>query len=105
MTALQRTAIGAFTIEDAINVAELDAQNISQQLLPVEHCLQNLQQVKVNDAQARGLIDAQPLHLPAYADFERVVALDKRDRTLAVLYRRDENIFTPKINFSKYWND
>ena len=74
-------------------------------MLPVDHCLHDLERVKVNDAQARGLIDAQPLELPAYADFERIVALDKQDRVLAVLHRRDEWTFTPKINFSKYWNE
>ena len=103
MTALQRTAIGPFSIGATINVSDLNAQNISQHMLPVDHCLHDLQPVVVNDAQARGLIDAQPLHLPAYAEFERVVAFDKRNRVLAVLHRRDDNIFTPKINFSKYW--
>ena len=105
MTALQRTAIGTFSIAGAVNAADLDAKNISQHLLPVDHCLNDLERVAVNDAQARGLIDAQPLHLPAYSDFDRVVALDKHERVLAVLHRRDQNIFTPKINFSKYWNE
>ena len=105
MTALRRTAIGAFSDVSAVNAADLDAENISQHLLPVKHCLDELEQVVVNDAQARGLIDAQPLHLPSHADFERVVGIDKRGRVLAVLHRRDDNIFTPKINFSKYWND
>ena len=104
MTALKRTAIGTFLVEDAIDTSVLNSENISQHLLPVDHCLHELKRVKVNDAQARGLIDAQPLDLPAYADFERIVALDKRDRVLAVLHRRDECLFTPKINFSKYWN-
>jgi len=104
MTALQRTSIGPFLIHEAIDVSELDAQNISQNLLPVDHCLQDLERVVLNDAHARGLIDAQPVHLPAYADSDRVVAVDKHDRVLAVLHRRDSNIFTPKINFSKYWN-
>ena len=104
MTALERTAIGSFSVARAINATELDADNISQHLLPVDYGLSGLERVVVNDAQARGLIDAQPLHLPTHAEFERVVAIDKRDRVLAVLNRRDENIFTPKINFSKYWN-
>lgn len=104
MTALQRTSVGPFLIHEAIDVTELDAQNISQHLLPVDHCLQDLERVVLNDAHARGLIDAQPVHLPTYADSERVVAVDKHNRVLAVLHRRDSNIFTPKINFSKYWN-
>ena len=105
MTALQRTAIGSFRVEGAVNASCLNAENLSQHLLPIDRCLNDLERVVVNDAQARGLIDAQPLHLPAYVDFERVVAMDKHDRVLAVLHRRDENIFTPKINFSKYWNE
>ena len=105
MTALQRTAVGTFAVEDAVDASVLDAENILHHLLPVDHCLHNLERVKVNDAQARGLIDAQPLDLPDHADFERIVAIDKRDRVLAVLHRRDECLFTPKINFSKYWNE
>lgn len=104
MTALQRTAIGSFSIVNTVSTMALDAQNISQHLLPVDHCLDSLERVVINDAQARGLIDAQPLHLPSHADFDRVVAVDKKARVLAVLHRRDDNIFTPKINFSKYWN-
>ncbi|MDB2686716.1 tRNA pseudouridine(55) synthase TruB [Mariniblastus sp.] len=104
MTALQRTAIGSFKVATGVNAEELNAETISQHLLPVEHCLAGLEKVAVNDAQARGLIDAQPLILPAYAGFERIVAVDKHGRVLAVLNRRDDHIFTPKINFSKYWN-
>ena len=104
MTALRRTAIGSFTVADTVNVMQLDAQNISQHLMPVDHCLGSLERVVINDAQARGLTDAQPLLLPAHADFERVVAVDKHGRVLAVLNRRDEHLFTPKINFAKYWN-
>ena len=104
MTGLERTAIGSFSIKGSVKATELNATNISQHLLPVEHCLDGLKMVAVTDADARGLIDAQPLHLPAYADCDRVVAVDKHGRVLAVLHRREDNIFTPKINFSKYWN-
>lgn len=104
MTALQRTAIGSFSVANAVSAMDLNAHSISQHLLPVDHCLDSLERVVINDAQARGLIDAQPLHLPSHADFDRVIAVDRKDRVLAVLHRRDENIFTPKINFSKYWN-
>ena len=104
MTALQRTAIGDFLVKEAIDVAGLDAQNISQHLLPVDHCLRDLKRVVLNDAQARGLIDAQPLQLPEYTNCGRVVAVDRHGRVLAVLHHRGDSIFTPKINFSRYLN-
>ena len=79
MTALQRTSIGSFRVADTISTTDLDAANISQHLLPVEHCLDGFERVVINDAQARGLIDAQPLHLPDFADSERVVAMDRHE--------------------------
>ena len=102
MTALQRTAIGDFLLDETIDVTDLDAQNISQHLLPVDHGLRGLERVVLNDANARGLIDAQPVQLPAHAEFDRVLAANRRGQVLAVLHRRDKDIFTPKINFSKY---
>jgi len=73
MTALQRTAIGDFLLDETIDVTDLDAQNISQHLLPVDHGLRGLERVVLNDANARGLIDAQPVQLPAHAEFDRVL--------------------------------
>lgn len=102
MTALRRTAIGDFSLKEAIDVTDLDTQNISQHLLPVDQGLRGLERVVLNDANARGLIDAQPVQLPTHVGFDRVLATDRQGRVLAVLYRRDKDIFTPKINFSKY---
>ena len=104
MTALERTVIGGFSIEEAVNPNELDAGNIAQHLLPVDRCLQGVERVVLEDDQALGLVDAKPVRLPTYADSERVVAMDGQGRVLAILVQREASIFTPKINFSKYWN-
>ena len=104
MTALERTVIGGFSIEEAVNPNELDAGNIAQHLLPVDRCLQGVERVVLEDDQALGLVDAKPVRLTTYADSERVVAMDGQGRVLAILVQREASIFTPKINFSKYWN-
>ena len=104
MTALERTAIGGFSVGEAVAANDLDADNIAQCLLPVDHCLQGVERVVLNDDQALGLVDAKPVCLPDYGGAERVVAVDGQGRVLAILIRREDSIFTPKINFSKYWN-
>jgi len=104
MTALERTAIGGFSVGEAVAANDLDADNIAQCLLPVDHCLQGVERVVLNDDQALGLVDAKPVCLPDCGGAERVVAVDGQGRVLAILIRREDSIFTPKINFSKYWN-
>ena len=105
MTALERTAIGGFSIDEAVNPNDLDAGNIAQHLWSVDHCLQDVERVVLDDGQALGLVDAKPVCLPDYASSERVVAVDGQGRVLAILLRREDSIFTPKINFSRYWNN
>ena len=105
MTALERTAIGSFSIGEAVNPDDLDAGNVAQHLLPVDHCLQGVERVVLGDDQALGLLDAKPVNLPDYAGSERLVAMDGQGRVLAILLRREAGFFTPKINFSRYWND
>ena len=104
MTALERTAIGGFSVGEAVAANDLDADNIAQCLLPVDHCLQGVERVVLNDDQTVGLVDAKPVCLPDCGGAERVVAVDGQGRVLAILIRREDSIFTPKINFSKYWN-
>ena len=104
MTALVRTAIGGFSIDVAVSSNDLDADNIGQYLLPVDNCLQGVERVVLGDDQALGLVDAKPVCLPDHAGSERVVAVDGQGRVLAVLLRREDSVFTPKINFARYWN-
>ncbi len=105
MTALERTAIGEFSVAQAVRVDDLNAENIVQHLLPVDHCLQGVERVILDDDQAAGLVDAKPVRLLGFADSERVVGVDGQGRVLAILIQREDCIFTPKINFAKYWND
>ena len=105
MTALERTAIGSFSVEQAVGRNDLDAENIAQHLLPVDRCLQGVERVVLDDDQALGLVDAKPVCLPDCSGLDRVVAVDGQGRVLAILLRREGGVFTPKINFSKYWNE
>ena len=104
MTALERTAIGGFSVDEAVCKNDLDAENISQHLLPVDRCLQGVKRAVLDNDQALGLVDAKPVCLPDCMGLDRVVAVDGQGRVLAILIRREGSVFTPKINFSKYWN-
>ncbi|MGD9721297.1 MAG: tRNA pseudouridine(55) synthase TruB [Pirellulales bacterium] len=95
MAALERTAIGHFTIESAVDPAALTRENLPQFLLPADAAVRDLMpMVTVTDDEVRRLANGQTI---ACADqpAESCAAVDASGRLVAILVRRDDGTFRP----------
>jgi len=57
MWGLQRTATGQFDIEDAINVNELNEENINKYIIPIEKIFQNNTKITIEDRFVKFLLN------------------------------------------------
>ena len=97
LAALRRTAVGTFTIEDAVPLdalaADADAGGIAPALLPPERAVADWPAAQVDEAGARRIRNGQALALPGIAgDRARAHGLDG---TLLALLARDGDAFKP----------
>ncbi|MGC1272704.1 MAG: tRNA pseudouridine(55) synthase TruB [Planctomycetaceae bacterium] len=103
MTALRRTAVGPFQIDDAISPRNLDSATIDASLLPAETGLEHLVRVKLDDAQVAAVRQGRILPRPAglTLESEEAVALFSADgRIVAVaLFNGRDATLRPKIVF------
>ena len=95
MSALTRTAIGRFTLADALDPQQLSADNVEQALLPAQWAVQDLmpmQPVTADDVArlANGLF----LECPAQAA-DVCAAVDAAGRLVAILERREAVAVSP----------
>jgi tRNA pseudouridine55 synthase len=64
MSALVRTAVGRFRIEDAVRLADLTAGNLSLHLRPALAAVASLPQVRLSEAEAIEIRNGRPIRLP-----------------------------------------
>jgi tRNA pseudouridine55 synthase len=105
MTALERTAIGDFSIETSASPEQLTRENIQSKLFAPQHCLKHLDQLKISDEEAGKLLDGTLVQFRGDTPPERAYAVDQQEQLLAILQRREGNFYSPKVNFCRYWRD
>ncbi len=108
MTALERTAIGEFQVEDAVSLDDLTADTLAQHLQPALAAVADLPRVAVSDAQrieirhgrpilASWLAGGGPLVLSGASE---LAATDATGRLVAVLYAKRPGELWPRMNFT-----
>ena len=105
MTALVRSAVGGFAIDQALNLESLSREICEQRLYQPISAVPGLETVTVSREQILGFQDGVPLRLDEGARqlAEELVAVDQENRLIAVLRRKFPGIFAPSINFAHYW--
>lgn len=103
MTSLQRTAVGAFSIDTAVNPDQLDPDNITEHVLPPQTALPDVKAVTIDNTTLRQLTDAVPWMAPKEDLPNELLAIDRYARLVALLRRSIDQSFTPIINFAPYW--
>lgn len=91
MTALQRTRIGPFHVDEAVTLEELAAENLSDFVLPPQAALPQLEKIAIDDAQLAALRQGRSLPAnepPVRSDGERCAAVDPRGRLAAICQQR-----------------
>jgi tRNA pseudouridine55 synthase len=100
MCALERTQIGPFQINEAVDPFQLDAVRLEQSLQPPQDALAGLPKTVLDDREVERLAHGQFLDRPAPPAItdSLVLALNQSQEMVALLQRRDDALW-PYINF------
>jgi tRNA pseudouridine55 synthase len=104
MTALERTAIGDFRIEEAVALTELTAQSLPPHLKPAMTALADIPQVTLTEAQLIEVRNGRPILKTWLApehqfDSAEVVAIDAEGNLAAILFEKNLGEIWPRMNF------
>ena len=106
MTELVRTGIGPLNIEDATPMKELQNDSLQEKFLPGQILIGDMIRTPIEDVEIPLLADGNPVdrEYPGGAKATGEIAgVDRQERLIAILQPWKDDLFTPKINFSKYW--
>lgn len=99
MSALVRTAIGDFRLEDAADVEELTRANIAERLLPPRLAVAALPVVELTDDEIKRIAHGLAIRRPTASDEGEWAAVDSAGRLLAILTRRADGSLGPSRVF------
>jgi tRNA pseudouridine55 synthase len=98
MSALVRTAIGSFRLEDAVSPDMLTRENWQSYLLPTLRAVEHLPHVELESAEIARIRTGQSIHRPTPPETPELVATDSAGRLLAILSPRGSNLWGPLKN-------
>jgi tRNA pseudouridine55 synthase len=99
MSALVRTKIGDFTLEDTVPPDALTAENFSQHLLPIDRAVDALPRIKLSEIEAARVARGQFIDR-SDATADELAAFSPAGRLLAILARREDGSYGPSRNFA-----
>ncbi len=106
MSALQRTAIGGFRVEDAISIAELNAESFAAHLQPALVAVDGLPLIQLTADQLTEIYHGRPIVKsasstggPPVAESSKFAALDSTGQLAAILYEKHPGQLWPEHNF------
>ncbi|MBI2479037.1 MAG: tRNA pseudouridine(55) synthase TruB [Planctomycetia bacterium] len=105
MSALERTAIGDFTIESALELRDVSAESLAASLLPAEAAIQHLQSVELTQDEVHLINNGRTIDRPRHGFSGEVAALDDAGHLVAIVAPRTPDHLRPISNLavaSKY---
>ena len=99
MAALCRTAIGPFTVEQAVKPTELNPQELSQQLSSAASLLKHLPTVELDQAEIDSIATGRKIEDRFSQEGTEFVAYASDGTLLAVLHHDESGRLRTKINF------
>ena len=103
MTGLVRSAIGSFDVATAISPNHLTRELIKSNLIEPQAGLPQMPRIAVPDGQAELFANGHTWSTDAPLPADEALAIDQSGRLLTILKQRSPGLFTPAVNFSKYW--
>jgi tRNA pseudouridine55 synthase len=100
MSALVRTAIGGFRIEEALDPESLTVENWTQFLLPPRSAVEALPQVTLNPSQIQRIRSGQTIRCGEISPADEIAALDASGQLVALLSPRNPGWFGPTRVFA-----
>ena len=100
MTSLERTAIGPFRVEEALDPNALNQDNLSDSLLPAAMAVSHLPTITLDDEAVRRIQNGLSIRRPPEIDPRtETVAVDRGGRLIGILTGRGERELKTKRNF------
>jgi len=100
MSALTRTAVGDFRIEEAVDVESLTAENFFRFLLSPLRAVPMLSRVELTAEEVFRVRSGQPITKAGSAEgSQEIAAVDPSGRLVAILVRRGDDLLAPMRNF------
>ena len=107
MSALERTAIGGFCVENAITVEKLSAATLTQYFQPALAAVADLPHVTLSDTQLFELRHGRPILFSWLSDKREdlmcaaeLVAVDSAGQLAAILFAKRPGELWPRMNFN-----
>jgi tRNA pseudouridine55 synthase len=100
MSALERTAIGPFTVDAACDVDAITADSIESQLMSPVAVLTNLPQIQLSDAEVEEVRNGRPIVRELLHDKPEIAAFDGTGRLIAIMRPRNDGQWWPLRNFA-----
>ncbi|MBP90105.1 MAG: tRNA pseudouridine(55) synthase TruB [Planctomycetaceae bacterium] len=100
MSALQRSEIGPFSVEQAAELQQLTNSSIEDLLHPASEAVVHLPSIQLNDEEFKRLSNGVMLDRPADSECNEVAAFDAAGRIVAMLAPHGENKLRPTVNFA-----
>ncbi|NQU26541.1 MAG: tRNA pseudouridine(55) synthase TruB [Candidatus Nealsonbacteria bacterium] len=100
MSALVRTAIGEFHVEDAAAPQEITSENCTEHLLPALRAVQQLPRVELSAGEISRIANGQSIPRETQPpDAKEIAAVDDAGRLVAILTHREPGVLRPLRNF------
>jgi tRNA pseudouridine55 synthase len=105
MSALVRTAIGPFTLEDAVSLNGLNAETFHEHLQPPLRAVEHLARVELNGKQLEELRHGRPIDIPKRgpgsppAPDAEIVGIAPTGQLATILYQKQPGQLWPARNF------
>ncbi len=88
MSALVREAIGNFTIDEALPLAELSAETIAARLLPIERAVSSLPRLELSADECARLAQGKSICRDALPESAEIAGFDPQGRCVSILKPR-----------------
>lgn len=99
MSGLQRTAIGAFCVQQALDPRDVSQQEVEHALLPLSAAVGQLPRVELTADQIRSVRHGRPLSITDEIPGAEIAGFDERGNLIAILQSRTQH-WVPSPNFA-----
>lgn len=101
MSALVRTAVGHYRLEDAVEPDQLTAESLESALLAPLAALGDMPRLNVSETEIARLFDGAPITRGDAPDCEELAAVDPSGRLVSILVPARPGFWNPKRNFKQ----
>lgn len=100
MSRLCRTAVGGFTLDNAVSLDDLEAAGVAAALLPASTAVADLPRLVLSDAEIEAVRHGRLLRRPMDTTAPEIAAFDPNGRIVAIMARDATGRLRPHRNFA-----